>query len=311
LIVIAILSIIIGAHLYPEFYKKNRIESYQIGAEFPDLNYVLNKSESNENKKKLLSYEANLNSISSFSLGTKNIDIALSFESKSTGTPKDELDKTTVFDLQLMGHKRKKFLWELYYQNYQGLYIIDKDDELEAANKDYRASSYSYGLNLKYFTKDDYDVKKSFSHFGKLKEKNWSFFHSLYVDVSKLYGQNGSLVPPEYYDELDSIKHLTEIETKALGYDFGITGMYTYEYFYVSSLFGIGKAIQYQHVAGTDQGDRYIMPTSVNVAVDFGFKVNNKSAGFQIIAHGIDQPVKDAVFSKTRESGQMYFKYFF
>ena len=62
-------------------------------------------------------------------------------------------EESDLFDLQLSG-AYDNYLWDLYYQNYIGIYVTDQDNIAEANLP--RVNSFSYGLGFKYFFSDNY-----------------------------------------------------------------------------------------------------------------------------------------------------------
>ena len=59
------------------------------------------------------------------SIGTKYFDIGFATEGEAQ-KKEAVFEKTEVFDIQLVG-VYKNVLWDVFYQNYQGLYIVDFD----------------------------------------------------------------------------------------------------------------------------------------------------------------------------------------
>lgn len=309
MIALLIISIIVGAHYTPKLYKKNNINSYKIVLEGSQLSYTFKNDDDNDNPEfDKFEYEPNLNTMTSFSLGTKYVDIGFTFEGERENSKDDIYDPTNVFDIQLLG-VYKNFLWEAYYQNYQGLYILD-DEELGELSEQPRANSHSHGLHVKYFTKEGIDIKKSLGHFSIVKESNWSYVHGLFIDRSKLSSSSDSLIPLKYQSSFDQITDLNAIKSTAIGYDFGVAGLKTWESLYISGLLSLGIVGQHLEFEGIDTEGRDITNSTTNVIFDIGYQATNKSIGIQARIQSYNMAVENIDLNKARTITRIYFNYY-
>jgi len=195
------------------------IESYGIFMQRPNLEYELKTEDDAGNTLNNLKYKPHLSSFIGFSVGIKEIELALSIQNEDENN--SYAKESDLFDVQLMG-TFDNHLWELYYQNYQGLYITNSillDSELPKAN------SLSYGFNMKYFTKDKYFADHSIANFSITKTTDWTYLLGLNIDKSKLFSDDG-LIPTQYESNFTQLKGLQSISTTNIGLSGGITGMY-------------------------------------------------------------------------------------
>lgn len=307
-----IIALVLTAGFYPNVFKDNRIKSYSIGVENPQVKYEL-KQDENESESGDLFYEPNLNAFTSVAINSEHFSLGVAVESSNSSEKEDEFEKTNVFDLQLLG-VFDRYLWEVFYQNHQGLYILEDslDDDPSLEPGDFpAANSFNYGIGVKYFTKKDFNLRNSLSYFSLKKQSNWSWLHGLQLSHSKLYSSQDSLIPGTFQDEFSSIDNLKAIELRSLSYEFGFAGMLTSDYIYLSGLFSVGPAFQYQHLEGIDVEDRYISGGKSTIFVDLGAKFGQYAFGVQVRGSIIGIPVQDTQFTQTRGLTALYFAQYF
>lgn len=289
-------------------YNHDKIEfldSYSIFVENPSINYKLATKDENGNDLNELNYKPVISSFNGMSFTVEDITVSLSIQAKDKKL--EEFKESRLFDLQFYG-VYKKLMWELYYQNYQGLYI-DDDDQISTDNLP-TANSYSYGANIRFFTKDEFKPKKSFSSFTDKKVSQWSWVYGFFVNRSQLLAEDG-LVPFEYRENFDQIYGLTEFNTFSLGLDGGIAGLTEWRGLYLSYMFTFGTQMQQQQFTGIGQKDRIVSGGAFNGFLDFGYDTKLGSFGALVRTSLITHPIKNAEYQLSRGNAQIYYKRFF
>jgi hypothetical protein len=280
------------------------LDSYSLYSELPSISYDLKTKDDNNNDLALLSYKPHVSSFLGFSATIENI--GLSFVYQNEDEDKLDVQESDLFDLQFQG-AYNKVLWNLYYQNYHGLYITDSD--IDSSNLP-TAHSYTYGLGIKYFTKDSYSLKKSLSNFSNTKVTDWSWFHGVFASKFKLYSED-TLIPTQYLANFAQLKGLTSFEAQNIGYEFGFTGLYTFGKMFADILIGPGIQFQRQQFSGIEQEPRVLTSSSISLMLDLGYDAKVGSFGVKLNQQSMNVPVKNAEFTNQRSVFQFYYKYFF
>jgi hypothetical protein len=281
-----------------------RVDSYSLYAEIPTISYDLKTKDDNNNNLSEVNYRPHVSSFLGVSLAMDNISASIVYQNEDED--KGDVEESDLFDIQFQG-AYNRILWNLYYQNYHGLYITDADinsSDLPTAN------SFTYGLGLKYFTNKDYSLKNSLSNFSNKKISNWSWFHGIFASKFKLYSDE-TLIPTQYESNFSQLKGLKSFEAQNVGYEFGITALYAYKKYFFDILFGPGIQYQRQQFSGIDQGPRVLTSSSVSLMLDAGYDAQVGSFGLKFNQQSMNVPVKNAEFTSNRSSFQIYYKYFF
>jgi hypothetical protein len=292
----------------PNLYK---VESVSLSATTPIISYKLHSdNDQNNNQEDILEYKPNTQTFVGFSLVFKYFDIGFITESKDDNKKEDELPKSEIFDLQFIG-LYQDVLWEVYYQNYGKLFIFN--DSNLASDPDASVNTYSYGINLKKFTRKGFNPNHSLMHLKYEKEKNWSWVHGLSFNRSKIWANSSDgLVPSQYSAKFSEIAGVNGIETTSFGYDFGISGLYAWDYFYVNGMINLGVQLLNQHFEGIDEDDRFITDSINSFMVEFGGRIKNTMIlGMQFRTQVQKIPLKNIDFEQQRAMASIFYKYFF
>lgn len=301
-----LLVIIILAFTVPFYHEDIKgINNYSYYIQRPEIKYILKHNEKNTQYDELV-YKPHISGFSGISASNKNLTLALAFQNEDENNK--NIEESDLFDIQLSG-VRKNYLWEIYYQNYQGIYINDKDEDINETNLP-RANSYSYGLGFKKFTRDNYTLEKSLASYSKQKQTNWSYLWGSFLNQSKIYS-NSTLIPQEYEASFNQLKGLTSLKSSNLGFEVGISGMYTYKGLYISSLITTGMTFQKQEFSGLDTKQRALTTRNTSLTLDFGHDWKHSAIGVNSITQTIFAPIKNAEFEQSRLQIMFYYKYFF
>lgn len=281
------------------------LESFSISSEVPKISYELVTKDKNNDRLDSLNYEPNVHSFTGLSVSNKYTSATISFQNKDND--KKDIEASKLFDLQFLGHY-ENYLWEIYYQNYQGLYITDSkllSSDLPKAN------SWSYGTGVKYFSKEGFKLKSSHGNFSENKKTDWSWVQGVFINKSRLFSSD-KLIPDQYAANFSQLVGLKAIDASTIGVEFGVSGLYSKEKFFADALMSIGWHLQRQAFSGSTITDRTI--TEVSTAVITGIGYDSKkwgSLGLQLRAQIIQIPVQNAQFSQQRAISSLYYKYFF
>ena len=281
------------------------IDSYSIFQEQPSISYELVTKDKNNNELSELNYEPVVSSFLGLSVTYKGYGASFTYQNDDEN--KEGIEESDLFDFQLRGIKNR-YLWEVYYQNYHGLYISDSINVLSSDQP--KASSYSYGFDIKYFTKKDFDLSHSFSNFAAKKETNWSWVHGLSINKASLYS-NKTLIPSAYESNFDELKGLRELQSTSIGYNFGIAGMYTYKSFFIGGVLSLGMQFQEQETHGLNEDPRHLTDSAASTKFGFGYSGKDKNIGMDLSVSNYTIPVQNAEFTNVRTIVHIYYKYFF
>jgi hypothetical protein len=281
------------------------LDFYSFEIENPNISYELKTKDKNDDYLDQLNYEPNVHSFTGVSIGNKYGAIFLS--SQNEEKEKSHVKASKLFDIQFMGHV-KNYLWELNYQNYQGLYITDS--EIEGSDLP-TANSWSYGISIKHFSKKDFSLKDSIGNFSKNKKTDWSWIQGIYINKSRLFSSD-TLIPTQYELRFEQLAGLKSLETSNIGIDGGISGMFTYKQFFMTGLISMGLHLQKQEFSGIDAEDRTVTQLGSSVLLGLGYdRVTGGSFGVQVRSQSIAIPVKNAEYTQSRLSTSLHYKYFF
>jgi hypothetical protein len=293
--------------LNPDYYK---LESLALTTTTPIISYKLHSdNDQNNNQEDILEYIPNSQNFIGLSLGFKNFDLSLITEARGDDKKEDVLPRSEIFDVQIIG-LFNKVLWELYYQNYAKLFIFN-DSDLAKDPVAY-ANTYSYGINLKKFTRESFNPGDSLMHLKYKKEKNWSWVHGVNFNRSKIWANSkDGLIPSQYTAKFSEVAGLSGVESTSFGYEFGITGLYAWEYFYINGMLNLGFQILNQHFEGIDEDDRYITDSLNSVMLELGVRANKSMVfGLQLRSQAHRIPIKNVEFEQQRSMVSVFFKYF-
>ena len=269
------------------------LKYYTLEISTPSIQYELKPEQDTLSSNNIINYKPNVHSFSGVSFGTDYG--ALTLMVQNNDEDKKEFGATKVVDLQIIGNK-KNFLWEAFYQNYQGLYITDSDFSNDLPTAD----SWSYGVSIKQFFRKGFNLKKSFRNSTGVKESNWSWVRGLYFSKNKLFSSDG-LIPAEFEVNFPQITGLNGIETTNLGLDFGIGGTYVYKGFFTTSMLTIGYQLQEQFYDGITDSKKTQTQNATSILFGFGYDfTKNHSAGFETRSASIDIPFKDVEYRQER-----------
>lgn len=284
----------------PEWFK-----TQSIYVELPSIDYELYTEDDNGNELDTLTYSPIVSSFYGIAVDTKWAGFALSIQN-----PESEyelFEESKLFDLQFFG-VFNKFEWELYYQKYEGLYI-SQEEEVSVGSRP-AANARSYGFELRYFIKDDFDPKASFGSSQVQREANGSWILGLYGNRQTLKANSG-LIPTEFESNFDQLAGLREFETSSLGVDAGYGGMYLGDWYYLTGFFTLGFQMQEQTFKGIAQEDRIVSGASNNLHLEFGYPFKNGAAGIRAKSSNLEIPIKNAKFSQSRNQVRIFYKHYY
>lgn len=297
-----LLALILGFTL--SSYKKElkgTLESFSVFSQHPRVGYELKNKDTDAK----LNYEPNVHSFTGVSVSTDLIGLSLAYQ--EVDEDKEHIEPSNLFDIQIFG-KYKNHMWEVFYQNYQGLFISENkvlENNLESAN------SWTYGFGVKKFLRSSYKMSDSFGDFAKKKKSNWTPVMGVFINKSRLSREEG-LIPGEFSTDFDQLYGLTALETTSLGLEFGLTGLYEFNGFFIGGLFSVGQQIQQQNFSGIDEEDRTVNPFNLFIYADAGYEWGEgHSVGFMTRAYSSNIPVKNSEYNLSRALIGFYYKYFF
>lgn len=275
--------------------------SYQL--QNPKIEYELRSN--NEEDNKSIHYIPNMSSFSQLSFGNKFLDFSITVPNDDR--EEEDVDATQLVDVQLQG-TRKKYQWELYYQNYHDLYINDHkkiNDTLKTAH------IHNYGFGVRYFLNNDYSAIESFGNNSAKKKTNWSWLTGFHHSRSKLRSSLG-LIPSGYETQFEDLNGLTALEISSTQLEFGIASMMASDSLYFSSLFSIGMNYQDQSYDGIDAKNSQTTNGSFQVKFDLGSAIGKgHTVGLSLHVNSENIAVKNSTFIKARSLSSLYYKYYF
>lgn len=298
---------LLGAALLFHFKgdKPDWFNSLSFYVEAPSIEYELATQDDDGNELDTLTYTPIVSNFNGFAVDTKWIGFALSIQNSESEY--ELFEESKLLDLQFFG-TYKRFEWEVYYQNYQGLYIT-QEDEVAIGSRP-AADSYSYGAALRYFVDEDFDPNVSFGSIQSKKITDGSWMVGVYGNHQLLESRTG-LIPSEFQNNFDQLFGLTEFETTSLGIDGGYGGMYRGDWYYVTGFLTIGFQLQEQDFNGIDQEDRIVSGLATSTHLEFGYPLKHGVIGVRAKNSTLDIPIKNARFSQMRTQGRFFYKHYY
>ncbi|MEE2671475.1 MAG: DUF4421 family protein [Bdellovibrionota bacterium] len=304
--ILAFLAIATLIHFNQE--KLEFVEGQSLFFEAPNISYELaidSDTDGLEEDKDKLSYEPVISGFQGMAVKTKWLTFSLAVQQKDDKLK--DFEESRLFDFQVFG-LYKNFHWELYYQNYQGLYITQ--DDIVADDNLPKANSYSYGASIHHFSNDDFNLSESFSSVQKKKKSAGSWLYGLSLNRSQLRA-DGGLIPEEFAASFDQLYGLKEFNTASMAVHGGYGGLYTFYDFFITGLISIGYQAQDQRFSGLEQDNRVVTGFSNFVHFEYGYQWDNKVLGLFARVNNSTIPVKNAEFELTRTHVRIYYKYFY
>lgn len=240
-------------------------------------------------------------SVNGISVKHKTMTYAFGYEEEDTSS----IEKTNFFDIQL-ALDFDKVLATAYYQNYQGFYF--NEDGLININNKQNISSLTYGLNLRYFTKEGYDLGRSILSDKKERVANGSWFHSAYINSTKL--KNSShLFEREGFEKMSG---LTQMNVINLGYEYGYTRTFHLWWLRLTGLFALGYNIHNIHLEKPNASNELNGSFSTSFFLDIGL-LDLKSHSVGIFSKFVSMSFRheNVEISQRRASATAYYRYFF
>ncbi|MBD67146.1 MAG: hypothetical protein CME62_18240 [Halobacteriovoraceae bacterium] len=298
--IILVILCALTLHQYREEIKG--IDYYSFFIQKPNITYEFINEKDGGN----LKFEPQISSFSGLAVGTEHLDITLAFKQQE----EHEVKESQALDLQFSG-LWKSYYWDLYYQNYQGLYL--KDEESELILQERRSNAYSYGLGFKYFFNENYNPKKSLASHKKFNERKtaWSWLAGAFYNKNQLISHNQSFIPRSAQDDFSRINGLKSFTSDNYGIEYGIAGMYLWGNFHFSGLLSASNMLQYHEYSGIDEHRETRSSTGNYGFIDFGYSTQNKTFGINGLTQNISSEITSTQLNQSRTIGQFYYKYFF
>lgn len=240
-------------------------------------------------------------SVSGLSVRHKSMTYAFGYEEEDNSN----LEKTTFFDIQL-ATDFDKVLVTAYYQNYQGFYF--NEGGLINLNNKQDISSVSYGINLRYFTKNNYNLGQSILSDKKNRVANGSWFHSTYLNSTTLKNAS-TLFERAGFEELSGLKQMNTVN---LGYEYGYTRTFHLWWLRLTGLLSLGYNIHNIHLEKPNSSNQLNGAFSTSFFLDLGL-LDLRSHSVGIFSKYINMSFRheDIEISQRRASVTAYYRYFF
>jgi hypothetical protein len=223
---------------------------------------------------------------------------------------KKEIDKgverSKYFDIRF----NKAFdsqIWQIYYQHYSGFKLNSED--ISQTNL-LGIETINYGVHLNYFLDKNYDPKNGTGHYTPNKKSTWSTLIGIGLSQNSLQS-NQTLIPKSLETTLSEYKGLKGIRKNILSIEYGITGQYVYNKYFIQSLVAMGINIGKVHYSGSNLKDTTKSGPSSILNLNLGKEFKNSILGLSITNYNISDKQNDQVFSSTNTQVLAYYKIFF
>lgn len=270
--------------------------------------YTLQNQDGDKDIGRKIEILPNLNTSTGISITYDKLSASLSIRDKATeDLPKPDLEQSEVFDFQLQTSFKNHFI-EIYYQNYQGLYVEYDGTAMDTSNT---ISTTNYGISIKKFTKVDFSLDESYMHFSNKRQTAWSWVQGFQLSKGRIFSK-GSLIPTAAQGEFSTIKDLNAITITNTGLDFGITGQYAFELgTYISANLNLGVQLHQLEVDGVSQETRTGTSSQVSYMAEVGYAWGDKISGITFTGQSVEGMIEEVKFSNSRILFTLFYTQFF
>lgn len=276
--------------------KENNFENVALFTYTPSLVYSF-KTEDGED----FEISPTRTGITGISVKHKTMTYAIGYEDQDEKSDK----RTNFFDVQL-AVDFERLLATAYYQNYQGFYF--NENGLININNQQNISSVSFGVNLRYFTNEDYDLGKTILSDKRDRVSGGSWFHSAYVNSTKLKNDS-DLFMRDGFEDFSGLKQMNVFNT---GYEFGYSRTFHFWWMRVTGLFSVGANLHNIHLEKDTNSNSYNTSFSSSAFLDIGLlDLKSTSIGIFVKQTAMSFKYKDIEVDQTRSSATAYIRYFF
>lgn len=278
--------------------REYNIENVAIFTYSPFLNYTFKNEQGAD-----FEIAPTQSEIGGISIKRKEFTYAFGYQTRSDSREDDQ--RTNFFDIQI-ATDFDRVLATAYYQNYQGFYL--NNDGILNINDKKDISSVSYGINLRYFTKETYDLGSTILSDKKERVSGFSFFHSVYANSTNLKNESNIFQRSGF----ETLQGLNKMNVINFGYEYGISGTYHLWWMRITGLFSLGYNIHHIHLDKNDSRKNYDGSFSTSAFLDFGlFDFKDISVGFFAKTMSMEFKHKDIGIEQRRASATAYLRYFF
>ena len=278
--------------------KEYDIENVTVFTYAPFLNYDFTSDDGTN-----LKLAPTSSQIAGLSVKQKSFTYAFGYQQKNKN--RSDSQRTNFFDIQV-ATDFDKILATAYYQNYQGFYV--NDNGIININKQLAISSVTYGLNLRYFTKEDYDLGSSILSDKKDRKSDYSTFHSVYANSTK-FNNDSELFQK---DGLETLSGLRQMNVVNFGYEYGISGTYNFLWMRITGLLSIGYNLHNIHLEKDETINEVNASYSTSAFIDLGLlDLESTSVGVYAKTVNMKFEHEDIAIDQTRASATLYLRYFF
>jgi hypothetical protein len=290
----------------------NNTESLKLLMGSPSLNYEFSNSTEEDNS---FRYAPNQSQAQGLEIAFKDFTIALT-EMDSIGHTEDVRGTSHLSDYQMYGIY-KQFIWDAYYQSYQGFFIEESSfASLESynslGNADLRSlDSVNTGVNLTYAFNDKIPLKSLFgpNSLDRITGQTWTVTTGVnYFNIKS----NDTLVPSEVINEFDTIADLNEVRTTSANIGIGWGGQYVFGNFYINGHVGLYQGQQKQELVNGKTKTQYRANSGNTALFDFGYKFKQSLLGIEAITQSTTTPLNSKFnIRQNRSFSSLYYNYFF
>lgn len=239
--------------------------------------------------------------ITGISVKHKTMTYAIGYEDQEEKSSK----RTNFFDVQL-AVDFDRILATAYYQNYQGFYF--NENGLINLNNQQNISSVSFGVNLRYFTNEDYDLGKTILSDKKDRVAGGSWFHSVYANSTRLKN-NSDLFMRDGFENFSGLSQMNVLNT---GYEFGYSRSFHFWWMRITGLISFGANAHNINLKKDTDSNSYNYSFSNSAFIDIGLlDLKSMSIGVYAKQTSMSFKYKDIEIDQTRSSATAYLRYFF
>ena len=261
----------------------------------------------NKKTKEALEYVPEVGTHAGLALSKNGYSIGLSFLDPLKSNEIDSgIKRSKYFDVRFK-KAFKKQVWQVNYQHYSG-YKLKKEDISDTELLG--VETINYGVHLNYFLADNFDARNATGYYQSNKKTSWSTLIGIGLSQNFLQS-NQTLIPQNLETTFSEYKGLRGIRRNTLSLEYGVTGQYVSNRFFIQALFALGANIGQTIYSGSELKDSFKSGPSNLFNFNIGQEFKKSTLGISAATYSLSDKQNDQIISSTTSEILVYQKFFF
>jgi hypothetical protein len=200
------------------------------------------------------------------------------------------------------------YVVDLYYQNYEGFYILEDGDEFTSAASAPQLNATNFGATFNMFFDDSFRLPESFGEFVTKPKSNDSFLWGGNFNIHTLDG-NETIIPTKYASFFPKINQLESVQIDSIDIAGGYSFLHAWESWYISFYLIGGFGAQNRLLINADGEEINEAQSFVRGQGFFGLAYYNQTyqIGVRTLYNRINSQLDSYDYSHQRAVSYLYY----